>query len=183
MPKIDETRPFIAVRIAVLTVSDTRTLQDDKSGATLAELIIDHDNFPKAFVNRMWAHFLGRGFSNPIDDFNEQNSVAHPELLDELANKFKNYGYDQKELIRWICNSQPFVSEQRRRYPPAVIELADEIVHRHRDIVKKHLAELVVSDNGSDRTDAHAWAAQIDQEETYAGVTWFGVRVRADERE
>ena len=35
--KIDETRPFVPVRIAVLTVSDTRTLEDDKSGNVLAE--------------------------------------------------------------------------------------------------------------------------------------------------
>ena len=36
MSRIDETRPFVAVGIAVLTVSDTRSLEDDKSGATLA---------------------------------------------------------------------------------------------------------------------------------------------------
>lgn len=39
MPRIDESRPFIPVRIAVLTVSDTRALANDKSGATLVELI------------------------------------------------------------------------------------------------------------------------------------------------
>jgi molybdenum cofactor biosynthesis protein B len=39
MPKIDESRPFIPVRIAVLTVSDTRSLADDKSGGTLAQMI------------------------------------------------------------------------------------------------------------------------------------------------
>ena len=39
MPKLDESRPFIPVRIAVLTVSDTRTLADDRSGDTLAEMI------------------------------------------------------------------------------------------------------------------------------------------------
>ena len=41
MPKLDETRPFIPVGIAVLTVSDTRTLADDKSGDTLAARITD----------------------------------------------------------------------------------------------------------------------------------------------
>jgi len=35
MSRIDETRPFIPVRIAVLTVSDTRTAADDRSGDTL----------------------------------------------------------------------------------------------------------------------------------------------------
>jgi molybdenum cofactor biosynthesis protein B len=39
MSRIDETRPFIPVSIAVLTVSDTRQISDDKSGATLVELI------------------------------------------------------------------------------------------------------------------------------------------------
>jgi molybdenum cofactor biosynthesis protein B len=39
MARIDESRPFLPVNIAVLTVSDTRTEADDKSGRTLAELI------------------------------------------------------------------------------------------------------------------------------------------------
>jgi molybdenum cofactor biosynthesis protein B len=39
MPGIDQTRQFIPLKIAVLTVSDTRVMADDKSGATLAERI------------------------------------------------------------------------------------------------------------------------------------------------
>ncbi len=39
MPGIDESKTFIPLRIAVLTVSDTRVLGDDKSGATLVERI------------------------------------------------------------------------------------------------------------------------------------------------
>ena len=39
MPGIDETRTFVPLKIAVLTVSDTRSLAEDKSGATLVERI------------------------------------------------------------------------------------------------------------------------------------------------
>ncbi|QTN36678.1 molybdenum cofactor biosynthesis protein B [Cognatishimia activa] len=39
MGRIDDTRPFIPVNIAVLTVSDTRKAADDKSGDTLAKRI------------------------------------------------------------------------------------------------------------------------------------------------
>jgi molybdenum cofactor biosynthesis protein B len=39
MPGIDESRPFVPLKIAVLTVSDTRELADDKSGTTLVERI------------------------------------------------------------------------------------------------------------------------------------------------
>lgn len=41
MPKIDESRPFIPVNIAVLTVSDTRTLETDRSGDTLVARIAE----------------------------------------------------------------------------------------------------------------------------------------------
>ena len=37
MPGIDESRPFVPVQIALLTVSDTRTEADDASGRTLFE--------------------------------------------------------------------------------------------------------------------------------------------------
>ncbi|MFW8635729.1 molybdenum cofactor biosynthesis protein B [Cribrihabitans pelagius] len=39
MSRIDESLEFIPVRIAVLTVSDSRTLEDDRSGQVLAERI------------------------------------------------------------------------------------------------------------------------------------------------
>jgi molybdenum cofactor biosynthesis protein B len=41
MSRIDETRPFLPVRIAVLTVSDTRTAADDRSGDTLVARIAE----------------------------------------------------------------------------------------------------------------------------------------------
>ncbi|HZV04258.1 MAG TPA: DUF1549 and DUF1553 domain-containing protein [Gemmataceae bacterium] len=74
----------------------------------LAEFILDHPQFPKAIVNRMWGVFFGRGFVNPIDDFNDQNQPSNPELLDELAARLKHYNYDLKKLIRWMCNSNPY---------------------------------------------------------------------------
>lgn len=74
----------------------------------LARLIVEHDNFPKAYVNRIWSVFFGKGLANPIDDFSEQAQVAHPELLAKLGEKFKHYGYDSKKLIRWLCNSEAY---------------------------------------------------------------------------
>lgn len=40
MPGLDESRQFVPLKIAVLTVSDTRTRDNDTSGATLAERIV-----------------------------------------------------------------------------------------------------------------------------------------------
>ena len=40
MPGIDETKQFVPLKIAVLTISDTRSLKDDKSGALLVQRIV-----------------------------------------------------------------------------------------------------------------------------------------------
>jgi hypothetical protein len=74
----------------------------------LARLVIEHPNFARAQVNRMWAHFFGKGFVNPVDDFNEQNTPSHPELLEELGKRYRHYGFNQKDLIRWVCNSEAY---------------------------------------------------------------------------
>ncbi len=42
---IDESRPFIAINIAVLTVSDSRTIEDDKSGRMLVDRIAEAGHF------------------------------------------------------------------------------------------------------------------------------------------
>jgi len=76
----------------------------------LAEWVVGHDNFAKAYVNRIWAHFFGRGLNKEpsADDFGSNNEIVHPELLEYLAGEFANYGYDPKRLIEWICTSDVY---------------------------------------------------------------------------
>jgi hypothetical protein len=63
---------------------------------------------PKAIVNRMWGHFLGYGFTRPVDDLGDHNPPSHPELLDGLAERFREQSFDLKELIRWLVLSRPY---------------------------------------------------------------------------
>ncbi|MCA8992318.1 MAG: DUF1553 domain-containing protein, partial [Planctomycetaceae bacterium] len=62
----------------------------------------------KAYVNRMWGHFMGYGFTRPIDDMGPHNPASHPELLDRLTDEFVKSGYDTKQLARWICNTEAY---------------------------------------------------------------------------
>ena len=81
----------------------------------LADLIVDSKNpyFAQAIVNRMWAHFLGRGIVHPLDDLGEHNPSSNPELLERLAKHFEESDYDLKRLITWITLSVPYsVSSQ-----------------------------------------------------------------------
>jgi|GEM_PF-212847 len=76
----------------------------------LAEWVVAHDNFGKAFVNRMWAHFFGRGLCKEpaADDFGSNNEIVHPELLDYLGKEFAQYNFDHKKLMEWICTSDVY---------------------------------------------------------------------------
>jgi hypothetical protein len=64
--------------------------------------------FARTMVNRMWAHFHGRGIIHPIDDARSSNPPTNPALLDELARGFVESGYDTKQLLRTICNSYSY---------------------------------------------------------------------------
>jgi hypothetical protein len=75
----------------------------------LADKVTSSDYFGKAFVNRMWAHFMGRGFTKDVDDFGEHSRVSHPELLDKLAKDWTTkFKHNPKDLMRWICNSKAY---------------------------------------------------------------------------
>lgn len=74
----------------------------------LSNLLIADDLFAKAIVNRMWAQFFGRGFTNPVDDFGEHNPISHPELLNRLASDFVTSGYKLDKLITWFAMSKPY---------------------------------------------------------------------------
>ncbi len=77
----------------------------------LSRFLTSHKNFSKAYINRMWAHFFSRGFTEKAaaDDFGEHNPVMHDELLERLGEMFSgSAGYNPKHLIRWICASEPY---------------------------------------------------------------------------
>ncbi|HEX2477346.1 MAG TPA: DUF1549 and DUF1553 domain-containing protein [Lacipirellulaceae bacterium] len=74
----------------------------------LAKLILESREFDRAIVNRMWAHFLGYGFTKPVDDIGPHNPPSHPELLDQLGAAFRASGFDLKQLMRWIVLSEPY---------------------------------------------------------------------------
>ncbi|QDU22094.1 DUF1549 domain-containing protein [Urbifossiella limnaea] len=78
--------------------------------AQLAEWMTTHDNFGKAYANRMWAHFFGRGLNKEpsADDFGSNNEIVHPELLQYLGDEFVKYGHNQKALMEWICTSDAY---------------------------------------------------------------------------
>jgi hypothetical protein len=96
------------------TFLDGRKIKDLKAKMNrreaLAKFITTSPDFGKAYVNRMWEHFMGKSFTKQaVDDFGSHNEPSYPELLNRLAEDWtKNYQHNPKDLIRWICNSRPY---------------------------------------------------------------------------
>lgn len=78
--------------------------------APLMEWMRSSDNpyFARAFVNRVWANYFGRGIVHPADDMNLANPPSNGELLDYLAKGFASSGYDMKWLHKTITGSDTY---------------------------------------------------------------------------
>jgi molybdenum cofactor biosynthesis protein B len=108
---IDESRTFLPVNIAVLTVSDTRSLADDRSGDTLAARITDAGHIlaareiSKDSVEEILAH-LHRWIDDPQIDViittggtGVTGRDVTPEAIEKVQDKpIPGFG----ELFRWI---------------------------------------------------------------------------------
>ncbi|HYT91993.1 MAG TPA: DUF1553 domain-containing protein [Gemmataceae bacterium] len=77
----------------------------------------DNPFFARAIVNRVWAHYFGRGIVDPPDHLSPLNPPTHPELLNELCAEFIRHNYDLKWLHRTILNSRTY---QQGSQAPAV---------------------------------------------------------------
>jgi hypothetical protein len=76
----------------------------------LADWIVSKDNpyFSRNLANVIWAHFLGQGIVDQVDDVRISNPPSNPELFNTLGLKFASYNYDARKLARDICQSKTY---------------------------------------------------------------------------
>lgn len=150
------------MEIAFPTFLDGRKISQGKDVDRRKELgkfitAADNDQFSRAFVNRMWGHFMGRGIVHPVDDFGVHNPASHPELLDKLGADFQAGGYDVKTLIRWITNSEAYQLSSTKTKSNEL----DETLFSH--MVLKPMTPEQLFDSLLTSTDAHKTSADMDK--------------------
>jgi hypothetical protein len=93
-----------------LTVPAPKEAPKGDPRPALADWMTAPDNawFARNLANRTWAHFLGRGLVEPVDDVRATNPPTNPELLDALAKSLVESKYDAKQLIRTITASRAY---------------------------------------------------------------------------
>ena len=80
----------------------------------LADMMIKSPYLTRSIVNRTWAHFLGYGFTSPVDDLGPHNIPSNPELLEFLSEEFRRAEFDFRKLISWIALSKPYSLSSKR---------------------------------------------------------------------
>lgn len=88
---------------------------EDRAGDRRPELAAwltqpDNPFFARNLANRVWAHFLGRGIVEPIDDVRASNPPTNPELHAALATDLVQSGFDMRQLMRTIIASRTYQS-------------------------------------------------------------------------
>lgn len=68
----------------------------------------ENDIFAKNIANRIWAHFLGRGVVEPVDDMRVSNPPTNAPLLDGLSKRLVELRFDLRSFVREICNSRVY---------------------------------------------------------------------------
>ena len=89
---------------------DTPEIKGVDRREVLANWLTSPDNpfFATSIANRIWAHFMGVGIVNPVDDIRVSNPASNPELFKALGEKLTSYKFDMKQLVRDICNSHAY---------------------------------------------------------------------------
>lgn len=64
--------------------------------------------FARAFANRLWAHYFGRGLVEPIDDLRVTNPATNEPLLDALTEHLKRVKFDVKAFTRVLLNARVY---------------------------------------------------------------------------
>ena len=104
----DQERP---VRRAIPAVLGSLEVEGDPSRIDLARWLVGDQNplTARVHANRAWLMFFGRGLCETVEDFGFQGAwPSHPALLDWLACRFRDDGWNVRELVRTIVTSSTY---------------------------------------------------------------------------
>jgi Protein of unknown function (DUF1549)/Protein of unknown function (DUF1553) len=95
-------KAILEARPAALDGTDFSSTRDARAAVAAWMTSPRNPWFAQAIVNRVWGHFLGRGFVDPVDDLRPSNPPEMPDLLQAIADDFVAGGYDLKRLVRLV---------------------------------------------------------------------------------
>ncbi len=98
----------------------------EKRRDTFAGWLTSRDNpyFTKVIANRLWDRVFGHGLVDPLDDWNDDSTSAHPEVLAYLETTMKGANYDLRQFLRILYRTRLFQRACLEEEPDMGVPLA-----------------------------------------------------------
>ncbi|MCB1317587.1 MAG: DUF1553 domain-containing protein, partial [Leptospiraceae bacterium] len=122
-----------------------------------------NDRFRKVMINRVWTELMGWSFFTPLDDWNPNTRLRHPEILEHLDQVFLEREYRIKDLIFYIVTSDAYA---RRAPRPGDADAGSDVAYfRPQRINADQLLNSMLRGTQTQQI-AHVYerAAQVDTE-------------------
>lgn len=84
----------------------------------------DNPYFTKVIANRLWDRAFGHGLVDPLDDWNDDSTSAHPEVLAYLETTMKGANYDLRQFLRILYRTRLFQRACLEEEPAMGVPLA-----------------------------------------------------------
>lgn len=147
-------RMFLTGRKLEIPADIAASGRTPSSRERLVEMALEERAFlSRAFVNRLWDYFHGRGLVEPVDQMHSGNPASIPETLDVLAADFAESGYDVRRAIRLVVLNRAYRATSQWQSGSTTPEARHFAVMRLKPLSPRQLALSLVSTVGGEVTD------------------------------
>ncbi len=108
--RYDDAQPLDVIEPAVLWDEVPSAARNADKRTQFGAWLTSRDNrqFARTIANRMWKKMMGVGLVEPIDDFQEGNIPAIPELLEHLTDEMLRLDFDLREFVRILASTDVY---------------------------------------------------------------------------
>ncbi|MGA1616911.1 MAG: DUF1549 domain-containing protein [Pirellulales bacterium] len=108
--RYDDAQPLDVIEPAVLWDEVPSAARNADKRTQFGAWLTSRDNrqFARTIANRMWKKMMGVGLVEPIDDFQEGNIPAIPELLEHLTDEMLRLDFDLREFVRIVASTDVY---------------------------------------------------------------------------
>ena len=124
--KYRDGKPGEVIQPETLFGEKVRNVAPGKRRDAFAAWLTSRDNpyFTKVIANRLWDRVFGHGLVDPLDDWKEDSTSAHPEVLAYLETTMKGANYDLRQFLRILYRTRLFQRSCLEEEPDMGVPLA-----------------------------------------------------------
>lgn len=104
--KHPRTAQVVPARALGAAAADFTQVSDRRQALAAWMTAPDNPFFARAIANRLWAHYLGRGLVEPIDDLRATNPPTNEPLMAALADHLRTVKYDLRAFTKTVLSSR-----------------------------------------------------------------------------